>query len=96
VKDVNFIFLVIGIQPCCNFLLLMLDSFFFCIQSWKIIYLWCSFQNFSGFGTTSIGFERKERSSIVETAAVRHLEGSVTKTEGFRFALVSFSAFLFI
>ncbi|KAL9380231.1 hypothetical protein Peur_025888 [Populus x canadensis] len=41
-----------------------------------------------GFGTTSIGFERKERSSIVETAAVRHLEGSVTKTEGFRFALV--------
>jgi hypothetical protein len=29
VKDVNFIFLVIGIQPCCNFLLLMLDSFFF-------------------------------------------------------------------
>ncbi|KAB5515743.1 hypothetical protein DKX38_026391 [Salix brachista] len=41
-----------------------------------------------GFGTTSIGVERKERSSIVETAAVKHLEGSVTRTEGLRFALV--------
>ncbi|CAK7325017.1 unnamed protein product [Dovyalis caffra] len=41
-----------------------------------------------GFVTHSIGFERKERSSFVETAAVRHLEGSVTKTEGFRFAVV--------
>ncbi|KAF9663114.1 hypothetical protein SADUNF_Sadunf17G0004800 [Salix dunnii] len=42
----------------------------------------------SGFGTSSIGVERKERSPIVETAAVKHLEGSVTRTEGLRFAVV--------
>ena len=42
----------------------------------------------SGFGTTIIGGERKERSPIVETAAVKHLEGSVTRTEGLRFAVV--------
>lgn len=32
--------------------------------------------------------ERKERSSFGQTAAVRHLVGSVTKTQGLRFAVV--------
>ncbi|KAL3583323.1 hypothetical protein D5086_014384 [Populus alba] len=42
----------------------------------------------TGFGTISIAFERKGRSSLVETTAIRHLEGSVTRTEGLRFAVV--------
>ncbi|KAL9339928.1 hypothetical protein Peur_066147 [Populus x canadensis] len=42
----------------------------------------------TGFGTISIAFERKGRPSLVGTAAVRHLEGSVTRTEGLRFAVV--------
>ncbi|KAL9377374.1 hypothetical protein Peur_028709 [Populus x canadensis] len=42
----------------------------------------------TGFGTISIAFERKGRPSLVGTAAVRHLEGSVTSTEGLRFAVV--------
>ncbi|OMO60790.1 6,7-dimethyl-8-ribityllumazine synthase [Corchorus capsularis] len=32
--------------------------------------------------------ERKQRSSFVQTEAVRHLVGSVTKTQGLRFAVV--------
>ncbi|XP_050228141.1 6,7-dimethyl-8-ribityllumazine synthase, chloroplastic [Mercurialis annua] len=48
----------------------------------------------SGFGittstTTGLAIEtRKERSSFAETAAVKHLIGSLTKTEGLRFAVV--------
>lgn len=36
-----------------------------------------------------IAVERKDRSSFVQTAAVRYLMGSVTKTQGLRFAVVS-------
>ncbi|WCJ32590.1 6 7-dimethyl-8-ribityllumazine synthase [Euphorbia peplus] len=37
----------------------------------------------------SVSFQRrKERSSFLETPAVRHLVGSLTKTEGLRFAVV--------
>ncbi|XP_015582298.1 6,7-dimethyl-8-ribityllumazine synthase, chloroplastic isoform X2 [Ricinus communis] len=42
-----------------------------------------------GIGTSSISFEtKKDRSSFVETAAVKHLIGSLTRTEGLRFAVV--------
>ncbi|XP_065850816.1 6,7-dimethyl-8-ribityllumazine synthase, chloroplastic-like isoform X1 [Euphorbia lathyris] len=42
----------------------------------------------TGLGA-SVSFERrKEHSSFVETAAVRHLVGSLTRTEGLRFAVV--------
>ncbi|XP_057957066.1 6,7-dimethyl-8-ribityllumazine synthase, chloroplastic [Malania oleifera] len=38
---------------------------------------------------SNIAVERtKDRSSFAQTAAVRHLTGSLTKTEGFRFAVV--------
>ncbi|KAJ9146986.1 hypothetical protein P3X46_029198 [Hevea brasiliensis] len=51
-----------------------------------------SFSSFStsmpGFGT-GVALERqKQRSSFVETAAVRHLVGSLTRAEGLRFAVV--------
>ncbi|KAF7836426.1 6,7-dimethyl-8-ribityllumazine synthase, chloroplastic-like isoform X1 [Senna tora] len=35
-----------------------------------------------------VAVQRKGRSSLVQTAAVRHLTGSVTRTEGLRFAVV--------
>ncbi|GKU92297.1 hypothetical protein SLEP1_g6045 [Rubroshorea leprosula] len=35
-----------------------------------------------------IATERKDRSSFLQTSAVRHLVGSVTRTEGLRFAVV--------
>ncbi|KAJ0092089.1 hypothetical protein Patl1_27030 [Pistacia atlantica] len=37
---------------------------------------------------TEVAFERKDRFSVVETAAVRELTGSLTRSEGLRFALV--------
>ncbi|XP_077225296.1 6,7-dimethyl-8-ribityllumazine synthase / DMRL synthase / lumazine synthase / riboflavin synthase isoform X1 [Tasmannia lanceolata] len=37
---------------------------------------------------TGIFVKRKRRSSFVVSAAVRHLTGSLTRTEGFRFAVV--------
>ncbi|KAJ0034147.1 hypothetical protein Pint_26454 [Pistacia integerrima] len=35
-----------------------------------------------------VAFERKDRFSVVETAAVRELTGSLTRSEGLRFALI--------
>ncbi|KAK9288126.1 hypothetical protein L1049_016574 [Liquidambar formosana] len=35
-----------------------------------------------------VAIERKERSSFAQTSAVRHLMGSVIRTEGLRFAVV--------
>ena len=42
-----------------------------------------------GFGQVAIEF--KDRGSFVQTAAVRHLMGSLTRAEGLRFAVASFS-----
>ncbi|GAB2227838.1 hypothetical protein Droror1_Dr00009665 [Drosera rotundifolia] len=42
----------------------------------------------TGFGATSIAFERKERKQGVRAEAVRQLTGSVTNTQGLRFAVV--------
>ena len=44
-----------------------------------------------GFGQVDIAIELKDRGSFVQTAAVRHLMGSLTRAEGLRFAVVSFS-----
>lgn len=38
-----------------------------------------------------VAVERDDRSSFVKTSAVRYLTGSVTRTQGLRFAVVSFS-----
>lgn len=37
-----------------------------------------------------VAVERDDRSSFVKTSAVRYLTGSVTRTQGLRFAVVSF------
>uniref|UniRef100_A0A2N9I9M4 6,7-dimethyl-8-ribityllumazine synthase n=1 Tax=Fagus sylvatica TaxID=28930 RepID=A0A2N9I9M4_FAGSY len=51
-----------------------------------------SFSSSSSFSTQGTNLcnaiERKERSSFAQTAAVRHLMGSVTRTQGLRFAVV--------
>ncbi|RVW20630.1 6,7-dimethyl-8-ribityllumazine synthase, chloroplastic [Vitis vinifera] len=41
-----------------------------------------------GFGQVDIAIELKDRGSFVQTAAVRHLMGSLTRAEGLRFAVV--------
>ncbi|KAL6344144.1 hypothetical protein AAG906_031858 [Vitis piasezkii] len=42
----------------------------------------------TGFGQVGIAIELKDRGSFVQTAAVRHLMGSLTRAEGLRFAVV--------
>lgn len=42
----------------------------------------------TGFGQAGIAIELKDRGSFVQTAAVRHLMGSLTRAEGLRFAVV--------
>ncbi|KAK9106136.1 hypothetical protein Scep_022980 [Stephania cephalantha] len=41
-----------------------------------------------GDGMLSVGKEKKSRAAFALASAVRHLEGSVTKTEGLHFAIV--------
>ncbi|GAB2265490.1 hypothetical protein Dimus_000541 [Dionaea muscipula] len=47
-----------------------------------------SFGNVVRFGISRTAIERKDQSPLVQTAAVRHLTGSITKTQGLRFAVV--------
>ncbi|MED6175553.1 hypothetical protein PIB30_079460 [Stylosanthes scabra] len=55
--------------------------------SWNINYVYWLL-NFDLDTKPQVAVQRKGRSSSVQTAAVRHLTGSVTKTQGLRFAVV--------
>ena len=44
-----------------------------------------------GFVQAGVAIDFKDRGSFIQTAAVRHLMGSLTRAEGLRFTVVSFS-----
>jgi hypothetical protein len=85
VKDVNFIFLVIGIQPCCNFLLLMLDSFFFLFVFSHERSFICDvhFKTFQGLGRLALALRGKSGRPLWKQQLLGIWKAQLPKLRGF-------------